>query len=68
MKSEIQIRGFSANCGQSTFLVVMHCWNVHNQVRNIFSKEIHEVSGPGLDSPSLGKKSKRTQLKPENQI
>ena len=65
LKSEIQIRGFRANCEESNLLVVMHCSTVHNQVREVFPKEIHEDSRPGLDSPSPGKKSNRTRFKPE---
>ena len=67
MKSEIwiQIRGFLANCEESNLLVVMHCSTVHNQVREVFPKDIHEDSRPGLDSPSPGKNSNRTRFKPE---
>lgn len=65
MKSEIQIRGFRANCEDSNLLVVMHCSTVHSQMREVFPKEIHEDSRPGLDSQYPGKKSNRTRFKPE---
>ena len=65
MKSEIQISGFGVNCEDSNLVMVMYCWTVHNQVRELSPKEIHEDSRPGLDSPFPGKKSNRTQFKPE---
>ena len=65
LKSEIQSRSFRANCEEGNLLVVIHCLTLHNQVREIFPKEIHEDSRPGLDTPSPGKKSNRTPLEPE---
>ena len=65
LKSEIQVSGFRVNCEESNLVMVMYCWTVHNQVRELSPKEIHEDSRPGLDSPFPGKKSNRTQFKPE---
>ena len=45
--------------------MVMYCWSVHNQVTELSPKEIPEDSRPGLHSPFPGKKSNRTQFKPE---
>ena len=61
MKCETQIRVFKINCEECNLLVVTHRLSFHNQVREIFSKEINEVSGPGLDSQSPGKGSNRNK-------